>query len=59
VKNGGFSFEERPRSCLPTGFVAADDETCHFLLDFRHPQVSAEAPLADHVGRAMQDVDQK
>ncbi|XP_059469140.1 head-specific guanylate cyclase [Neocloeon triangulifer] len=59
VKDKGFTFEARPRSCLPNGFVAAEDETCHFLLGYSHPlQEPQSAPLADHVARAMIDLEQ-
>ncbi|XP_065345705.1 head-specific guanylate cyclase isoform X2 [Cloeon dipterum] len=57
VKGEGFTFEARPRSCLPGGFVADEDQTCHFLLGYCHPQVPRSAPLADHVAAAMKELE--
>lgn len=40
MKTPGFSFEERSRSCLPTGFPEHIPGTCHFLLSYVSPEMS-------------------
>ncbi|XP_029343407.1 head-specific guanylate cyclase [Acyrthosiphon pisum] len=42
MKTPGFSFEERSRSCLPVGFPEHIPGTCHFLLSYAHPDMSAD-----------------
>lgn len=41
MKTPGFSFEERSRSCLPTGFPEHIPGTCHFLLSYVDPDMSS------------------
>ncbi|XP_075235002.1 guanylate cyclase 1 soluble subunit alpha 2 [Lycorma delicatula] len=50
---GGFSFEERSRSCLPKGFPSDIPGTCYFLLDYKHCGVPVNSPLSDHVSAGM------
>ncbi|RZF48979.1 hypothetical protein LSTR_LSTR003055 [Laodelphax striatellus] len=45
----GFSFEARPKSCLPKDFPPNIPGTCHFLLGYQHPGLSADQPLDQHV----------
>ncbi|XP_050440363.1 head-specific guanylate cyclase [Adelges cooleyi] len=58
MKTPGFSFEERSRSCLPTGFPEHIPGTCHFLLSYTHPDMSAEvaADLDAHIATGLKQL---
>lgn len=55
-RHEGFATEARPRECLPKGFPDSVPGTCHFILRYRHPDVAADAPLADHVDTARREL---
>jgi hypothetical protein len=51
----GFSFETRPRECLPPSYQAKEGETCYFVLGYIHPNVDPTAHLSEHVTTAMHE----
>lgn len=56
MKTPGFSFEERNRSCLPTGFPEHIPGTCHFLLSYAHPDVSSDGGLDAHIDAGLRQL---
>ncbi|CAG9762831.1 unnamed protein product [Ceutorhynchus assimilis] len=52
----GFTFEARDRSSLPKDFPANIPGTCHFIKDFKHPNVAEDAPLVEHINAGLRDI---
>ncbi|KAL9695542.1 hypothetical protein quinque_014827 [Culex quinquefasciatus] len=55
IKHPGYEFQLNPRdpSCMPKEFTESRGLTCYFLEGYRHPTLSGEATLQEHIEAAM------
>lgn len=56
VTTPGFSFEERPKECLPKDFPANIPGSCHFIKGYHHINVPEDAPLDKHIEEGLKDI---
>lgn len=55
MQTPGFVLEERPKENLPKEMPRDTEGTCHFLTDYKHPEVDENQPLDDHVQAALKE----
>ncbi|XP_011299734.1 head-specific guanylate cyclase [Fopius arisanus] len=57
MQRAGFILEERTKDNLPKEWPANTSGTCHFLNDYKHPEVDKSAPLDIHIKAAMKELE--
>uniref|UniRef100_A0A182JIE4 guanylate cyclase n=1 Tax=Anopheles atroparvus TaxID=41427 RepID=A0A182JIE4_ANOAO len=55
VKNPDYCFQldARDAACMPKEFTESHGLTCYFLEGYKHPTLSSECPLKEHIEEAM------
>lgn len=56
MQGPGFILEERSKDNLPKELPASTPGTCHFLNDYKHPDVDETAPLDIHIQAAVKEL---
>ncbi|XP_018577509.1 guanylate cyclase soluble subunit alpha-3-like isoform X2 [Anoplophora glabripennis] len=56
TKTAGFITVERDRNCLPRDFPSHIPGTCHFLIGYRHPNVSHSESISKHIEAGLRDI---
>ncbi|KAJ8676637.1 hypothetical protein QAD02_012424 [Eretmocerus hayati] len=56
IKDHGFIMEERSRDNLPKEMPQDTEGTCHFLNDYKHPEVDEAETLDVHIQTALNDL---
>ncbi|XP_014204807.1 head-specific guanylate cyclase [Copidosoma floridanum] len=55
MKTPGFILDERSRDNLPKEMPRDTEGTCHFLNNYKHPDVDENVPLDDHIQAALNE----
>ncbi|XP_055616561.1 head-specific guanylate cyclase [Toxorhynchites rutilus septentrionalis] len=60
IKHPGYEFQLNPRdpSFMPKEFTDSKGKTCYFLEGYKHPTLSEEATLQEHIEAAMQQTNE-
>ncbi|XP_001602491.2 head-specific guanylate cyclase [Nasonia vitripennis] len=56
MQGPGFILEERSRDNLPKEMPRDTEGTCHFLNDYKHPEVEENEPLDTHIQAALNEL---
>ncbi|XP_043267623.1 head-specific guanylate cyclase [Venturia canescens] len=57
IQRPGFIFEERTKDHLPKEMPTNISGTCHFLNDYKHPDIGDDDPLEIHIQAAIKELD--